>query len=177
MTRLIDPNTFVPIPGYEGVYAINQLGQIRRDRAVKGARVGHIRKTAIHKTRHYEIVRLYRECKGKNHDVHALVASTFLGPRPEGMEVCHDDGVHTNNHLSNLRYDTPKANQADKIRHGTTNRGERNGHAKYDRAKIQEIRAAVHAGERVPSIASRLGMPQTTIRNIKNGYRWAWLQD
>jgi hypothetical protein len=47
-----------------------------------------------------------------------LVLEAFVGPRPPGMDCCHDDGDSTNDALSNLRWDTKRANQADTLRHG-----------------------------------------------------------
>jgi hypothetical protein len=51
--------------------------------------------------------------------VHQLLAEAFLGPRPEGMEVCHGDGNLMNCTLENLRYDTRGGNERDKRLHGT----------------------------------------------------------
>jgi hypothetical protein len=51
--------------------------------------------------------------------VHVLMARTFLGECPEGMEVCHNDGNKLNCHLSNLRYDTHSENALDEVRRGT----------------------------------------------------------
>lgn len=51
--------------------------------------------------------------------VHRIMMLAFVGPRPDGMQVCHWDGVRSNNRLDNLRYDTSLANSKDKIRHGT----------------------------------------------------------
>ena len=62
---------------------------------------------------------LYTQGKNKIRYVHSLVAESFIGPRPEGMEVCHNDGDPTNNHLDNLRYGTSSGNELDKVRHGT----------------------------------------------------------
>lgn len=45
--------------------------------------------------------------------VHALVAETFLGPIPKGMEVCHNDDSRRNNSVDNLRYDTHRNNILD----------------------------------------------------------------
>lgn len=53
--------------------------------------------------------------KGKQHArrVHQLVLGCFVGPRPEGMVVCHNNDVKTDNRLENLRYDTRRANNKD----------------------------------------------------------------
>lgn len=64
--------------------------------------------------------------------VHRLVAEAFLGPSPEGREVCHADGDPTNNDARNLRYDTRSANVLDQVIHGVHNNASKthcqNGH-------------------------------------------------
>jgi hypothetical protein len=50
---------------------------------------------------------------------HVLVATAFIGPRPEGMEVCHNDGDPGHNALANLRYGTRSENARDMLLHGT----------------------------------------------------------
>lgn len=51
--------------------------------------------------------------------VHVLVLEAFVGPRPEGMACCHNDGDGQNNTLANLRWDTYSSNNHDLVRHGT----------------------------------------------------------
>lgn len=43
----------------------------------------------------------------------------FVGPCPDGMEVCHNDGNPENNRVENLRYGTRSDNMRDKRKHGT----------------------------------------------------------
>ncbi len=59
--------------------------------------------------------------EGQNHPrlVHRLILLAFVGECPDGLQACHYDGDKSNCRLSNLRYDTPKGNAADKVRHGT----------------------------------------------------------
>lgn len=54
----------------------------------------------------------------KTHNGHALVCRAFIGPRPEGLHVRHDDGDPSNNALTNLLYGTPSENGKDRTRHG-----------------------------------------------------------
>ena len=49
--------------------------------------------------------------------VHHLVAAAFIGPRPAGMVICHNDGNRNNNRAENLRYDTQANNIADMHNH------------------------------------------------------------
>lgn len=51
--------------------------------------------------------------------ISSLVLEAFVGLRPPGLQTCHNDGDSTNDHLSNLRWDTPSENMWDKTRHGT----------------------------------------------------------
>ena len=68
----------------------------------------------------YEVVRLY-DGTGSFQDwlVHVLVLSTFVGPRPDGMEVRHLDGNSLNNSLENLAWGTHKENTQDAFVHGS----------------------------------------------------------
>ena len=50
--------------------------------------------------------------------LHSWVMLAFVGPRPEGMYVLHNDDVKTNNRVENLRYGTPSENVADMFRNG-----------------------------------------------------------
>lgn len=55
--------------------------------------------------------------------VHRLVAYAFLGEPDGKREVCHNNGVKTDNRVENLRWDTHKANQEDMVKHGHTRLG------------------------------------------------------
>lgn len=93
-----------------------------------------------------------------------LVLTAFVGPRPSGMEVCHfpeNDGQ--NNRLDNLRWGTPVENQAHKLIHGTTNRGERMGWSRMTRAKIINARILAELGATRAACAEWFGVSPATI--------------
>lgn len=77
----------------------------------------------------------------KNHAIHRLVLETFVGPCPDGMEGCHDDGDRTNNQISNLRWDTKSENRKDAIEHGTAKYmpGENHPNAKLTEQVVRTI--------------------------------------
>lgn len=50
--------------------------------------------------------------------VHVLIAEAFLGPRPDGMVVCHYNDEPTDNRLGNLRYASQSDNLYDATRNG-----------------------------------------------------------
>lgn len=91
----------------------------------------------------YSRVSLYRNGTMFVKQVHQLVLEAFVGPCPDGMEACHYPERDTkNNSLPNLRWDTPKANQVDRLKHGMTGIGEKNGSAKLTWEQVRAIRAS-----------------------------------
>lgn len=67
-----------------------------------------------------------------------LVLEAFVGPCPEGLECCHNNGNCHDNRLDNLRWDTRQANIVDRDHHGTTARGEISGLARYSNTDFAE---------------------------------------
>lgn len=111
--------------------------------------------------------------------IHRLVLAAFVGPCPDGMECCHGDGNCLNNNLANLRWDTPKANTADTIKHGTRPvfRGERNSQAKLTEDDVQRIRAEYAAGGTLQrELGARYGLPQASISVILRRRTWKHLK-
>lgn len=95
------------IPGFEGLYAISNMGQIKSlDRPGKPGRM------LRHQTNSwgYHRVTLYRDGSRQRLFVHRLVAEAFL-PRIDGCNVInHLDFNVNNNAASNLEWTTPKGN-------------------------------------------------------------------
>lgn len=106
------------VVGLEGVYEVSDAGDIRRIKAAQGARAGHLMTQIVDKTGHHH-VSMRKDGRYAHALVHRLVAFAFIGPQPEGCEVCHNDGNPHNNAVSNLRWDTSSANKYDAVRHGT----------------------------------------------------------
>lgn len=102
--------------------------------------------------------------------VHSLVLEAFVGPRPTGAVTRHLDGNRANSRLNNLAWGTRAENEADKINHGTDNRGERHGMAKLTTDQVKAIREAF-GSHRV--IADRFGICQSHVSVIRSGKAWA----
>ncbi len=119
--RVIENNTEIwkDISGWEGFYQVSTEGRVRSlDRITRGKHGPTIYRGKILKlarrTVKYPVVVFTREDTRVYFAVHRIIASTFLGPCPEGLEVCHNNNNRYDSRLSNLRYDTRKANMADK---------------------------------------------------------------
>lgn len=103
---------------------------------------------------------------------YCLVLAAFVGPRPSGMEACHNDGNALNNRPDNLRWDTKKNNEADKAIHGTKNIGVRNGRAKIGPKQVNQIRIMLEDGLSQKEIARRIGICQASVSHISTGALW-----
>jgi hypothetical protein len=138
---------------------------------VKGVKGGILRHARM-RDRH--VVSIYPEPgKLRVTYVHRLVLEAFVGTRPTGMHGCHNDGNPDNNHLSNLRWDTPKGNQADRVKHGTDTRGERNAHSKLTEQDVREIRGRHQRGDAsYRKLAAEYGVTFGLISHVVNGRAW-----
>lgn len=106
--------------------------------------------------------------------VHHLVLEAFVGPCPEGMECCHNDGDNSNNRLGNLRWDTKRSNESDKSKHGTNNQGERHGMSKFTADIVRAIRADYATGLYSQSeLAKKNRCGQMQISRIVTRKQWA----
>lgn len=105
----------IPIPGYEGHYVLDDnydIWSIKRQKPYRMTTwvkrdTGHLRIT------------LSLHGKKRSWGMHQIIMLVLKGPPPLGKEVCHNDGDPTNNHPSNLRYDTRLSNILDSVALGT----------------------------------------------------------
>lgn len=118
---------WLPIPGYEGLYEVSNLGRVRSlDRIdVAGRRLrGNVMKLASHgrvsnNGRSYRVVTLCRDGTVWKAGVHRLVLLAFAGEPAEGQLTRHLNGIHDDNRLSNLKWGTGTENNLDTVLHGT----------------------------------------------------------
>lgn len=125
------PETWKPIPGYEGLYEVSDHGRVksvlrrtwfvnRWGQETQRIVPERIREQSVHPNGGHLYLTLHKEGKRKQWFVHVLVLMAFVGPRPTGCdETRHLDGNPTNNHLGNLRWATHQENVDDMLGHGT----------------------------------------------------------
>lgn len=104
--------------------------------------------------------------------VHILVLEAFLGPRPDGLEGCHNDGNCLNNFVSNLRWDTHESNIADAKKHGTF-RGEKNPRSKLFEADIPLIFCLSSQGWSQPQIGKVFSVCHVVVGKILRRELWS----
>jgi hypothetical protein len=111
--------------GYED-YEVSDLGRVRSIERVITRRNGSpmpYKSQIISPFRspptNYWTVTLKMGGQKRNRRIHVLVAEAFIGPRPPGLEVCHNNNDQDDNRPINLRWDTHRSNMQDKAIFGT----------------------------------------------------------
>lgn len=111
------------IPGYEGTYAVSNVGQIKR-LVGKGCRSERILKIPPTSAGYPHVV-LSKNGIKKTWQVHHAVALAFHGERPANSDTRHLDDNKLHNCAHNISYGTRSENVFDSIRNGTYNGGMR----------------------------------------------------
>ena len=161
------------IKGYEGLYAIDELGNVysliqnasRRKRELKP----EIKNG-------YLSVNLYKNGKCKHAYIHRLVAETFIDNSDLLPVVNHKDGNKQNNNVSNLEWCKQKEN----INHSwelglQKSHGENHHSAKLTVNQVKEIRKLYVKGSKefgTVALAKKYNVTQGTIWNVVTGKRW-----
>jgi hypothetical protein len=99
-----------PVRGYESLYAVSDLGNVRRSDFYNNSKDAPLRPSVV---AHYHRVTLSKNGKRRNFLVHRLVCEAFLGI-PEGLCVNHKNGNRLDNTLANLEAVTHKENERHK---------------------------------------------------------------
>lgn len=167
--------SYRPIPGAPG-YDVNKSGIVRsyhrRGRGkIIGTRANKLKKI-FRKNTGYYYVHLRMNGKRTKVPIHICVLTSFVGPRPTGYQACHNNGVQTDNRLSNLRWGTPKDNQQDSIKHGTKANQRRKVRYFSDK-DVRLIHVLRQSGLTGMTIAKLFHVAYQTIYRILSGQRYA----
>lgn len=169
---------WAPIDGFNGLYSVSSAGRVRSEARVVVYASGkkqtvreRIMSPATKRSGHQSVM-LYGGARKRFH-IHRLVALAFIGEPPTALhEVAHCDGNPANNCADNLRWATRSENHADKVAHGTHNRGESHPLCKLTDDQVRSIRAS---SAKAPDIAAQYGVSWQHVRAIKTmkSRRWA----
>lgn len=166
-----------PVVGYEGLYEISSCGRARRTASTNRLRTDGVLKPRLQlrpgRPSGDFLVGLRRDGKRQTARVHTLVATAFLGPRPDDCEVNHLDGNPQNNAASNLEWATHSENMRHSYRLGVHDRrGARHNQAKFSDEVVRQIRALRGVFSQ-RQIARQFGTSGGVICDIQNRKRWA----
>jgi hypothetical protein len=147
------------IPNCRGEYQASTHGRVR---SIKDGRVMVLKPGSTGK---YHVYSLWLSNTVHRRYAHRIILETFVGPCPDGMEGCHEDGVRGHNWLSNLRWDTRLNNHADKERHGTRGR-------KLTSEQVRAIRHERALGFTLVKIAEKYGITFAMVSHICRRKAW-----
>lgn len=154
------------VPGWEP-YEASSEGRIRR---------GNLIRTFQVTPNGYLSVNLSVDGKPKRVSVHSIVAQTFLGERPAGLQTAHLDGDKKNPRVANLAYVTPQENCLHKRDHGTMFSGERHNKATLTLETVEYIRSLdIQPYSRTNgfrAIGKLLGVSNAAVEAAYRGKNW-----
>lgn len=159
------------VPGFPR-YIINELGEVFIYLLTRICKKDLWRKIKRGYKKDYIRIILTNEGITRATYVHILIAENFIGPCPQGMEVCHNNSDIRDNRKTNLRWDTHKNNMADKIENGTRQNGENNGNSKLTESQVIEIKHMIKNKRRPIDIARKFNVTSSLICRIKRGLCW-----
>lgn len=172
-----------PIPGFGGHYEASSLGNVRvKQRTIVKAHsqsgepfpyVYPARQLKLTPDgRGYLCVHIGVDGKRTKLQAHRAVLLAFAGAPPVGHEACHCNGRSDDNRAENLRWDTHLANNHDRLKHGTYDRGEDHPMVKYSEADIRRIRAGAISFSQA---RHELGISLTHFYRVRKGASWKHL--
>ena len=178
---------FKDISGYEGLYQVSNLGNVRS----VGMYVGRGKGTYFQEGRimkpvkdrgGYLYVNLYKNSKRKVHKVHRLVATAFIENPDNLPEVNHIDENKQNNKVENLEWCDHKqnCNHGTRIERVAETRRKRPLQLTLDYTLVKEWSSTAECG--------RNGFDHSTVSkccnnkygkqgNVYKGYRWVYAED
>lgn len=170
---------FTPVVGFPG-YRITRDGRVEScwSRHARPARMTGtwlpLRPARRH--RGHLTVNLSRDGDKTNRPIHRLVLEAYVGPCPSGLVCCHNNGRPWDNRVENLRWDTPKSNSEDALRHGTRAVGSR-CKAKLVETDVIAIRRMWSEGASAAELAGKFGVSGNNIKAIVYRRSWRHLPD
>jgi len=172
-----------PVVGYESLYSVSSLGRVRAEQKTVHRSNGHnyvtgskIMRPAKGVSQHYLSVRLCGVGPTKTRYVHHLVMGAFASEKPDGHEICHNDGDPQNNAASNLRWGTRRENHADKKLHGTGTVGERHPGARLTDERVLALRARRQQGASFTDLSNEFSITRMTAYRAAVGQSWSHIK-
>jgi hypothetical protein len=158
------------IPGWKGVYQISDHGRVKSFRWNK-EKILKIQSDRLG----YQFIMLHVSAGVRDRRlIHRIVAQAFLSNPENKPEVNHKDLNKSNNHISNLEWNTRSEN----IRHSIENghhyipKGVEQPKAKINDEIARDIKLELRNGKMPLEISKTLNVPYCIVKDIKRGKTW-----
>jgi len=171
------------IPSYEGLYAISNKGKVKSYPKQQGVvwKQETLLVNAINKG--YERVRLSKNGKIKNWQVHRLVALTFISNLDNKLCVNHINSIRNDNRVENLEWCTHSENSIHGVNFGNMKppiiSGEALNRGHLTEKDIIKIREKRKNGFKTIELAKEFNVTQRNIQHIvstKSNNKKGWRQ-
>lgn len=165
-----------PIAGYEGIYEVSDLGQIKRIKPEHNTHVGKILAGGLDQDG-YRLILLYDSGKRRMFKAHRIVATAFV-PNPDNLpQINHKNAVKADNRADNLEWCSCKYNINHAVDSGLWNaaKGSRHRMAKLTESDVLAIRTMKRSGISTRDLAARFSVSRATIGDLLAGRTWSWL--
>jgi hypothetical protein len=174
--RYIMEEIWKSIKGFEGLYEVSNLGNVRRLDSITSN--GHYWKGRVLKlknsTNGYSCISLFKSGEEHQYRVHRLVAKTFIKNTHNLPVVNHKDGNKKNNKEDNLEWTTKIENERHSVKIGTTPVGSKTHSSKLIEEDILQIFSMNESGMKQVKIAQHFNVHPSHISRILSGDRNYW---
>ena len=173
---------WVDIYGYEGLYQINEIGEIKSlERKTENNRTTYkerILKQHLTKYGYYK-VHLFKDGENKTFLVHRLVAEHFLSNPNHLTQVNHLDENKQNNHYKNLQWVSPKDNCNYGTRNERISKSKNKKVRQYDKKRklLQEFESLTEASKLTGASLSHMSQVCNGQRKTCGGFIWKFTED
>jgi hypothetical protein len=170
-----------PVCGYEGLYEVSSLGNVKALAKTWIAGNGSFRaQREIILRAHtgksgYQTIRLCKNGIRGTCKIHRLVAIAFKGMPAGALHINHIDGNKSNNHVSNLEWCTPSENIRHAHRTGLIKCANKEAHpqSKLSQIDVSFIRIKYAKGDlKLKELGLRFNISTTQVWNIINQKNW-----
>lgn len=161
------------IDGYNGVYFVSNLGQVKSidhycsNRTGSGKQTGRVFKIQV-SYKGYLRVALSKNKKKFHTSVHRLIAKAFI-PNPENKpQVNHINGIKSDNRIENLEWCTNGENMTHAFKNNLVNLnyGEKHHNSKLSNDDVLRVRKLHSLGFTCKSLAEDYNVSQTAMSKI-----------
>lgn len=163
-----------PIPGWEGIYDVSNLGRVRGLRRKSPKNAGGVMTPNINgQGYHSVLLRNIKEKRQIRYMIHRVVCIVFNGEPPSEIHHAdHIDNNKNNNCSNNVQWLLPAENQRKKSSDGVMPWGSRNHLAVLTEDKVIQIRQRLSEGREQKLVAVEFDVCPATISHIHNRRSW-----